>query len=50
MVLLRDESQVEARFGPLGDSANPDTDRCTVCAKRTVGSEIILDTPGGTPR
>ena len=35
MVLLRDESQVEARFGPLGDSANPDTDRCTVCAKHT---------------
>ena len=50
MVLLRDESQVEARFGPLGDSANPDTDRCTVCAKRTIDSEIILDAPDGTPR
>ena len=25
-------------------------DRCTVCAKRTKGSEIILDTPDGTPR
>jgi hypothetical protein len=25
-------------------------DRCTVCAKRTIGSEIILDTPDGTPR
>jgi hypothetical protein len=24
-------------------------DRCTVCAKRTVGSEIILDAPDGTP-
>ena len=23
-------------------------DRCTVCAKRTIGSEIILDTPDGT--
>ena len=23
-------------------------DRCTVCAKRTTGTEIILDTPGGT--
>jgi hypothetical protein len=25
-------------------------DRCMVCAKRTIGSEIILDTPDGTPR
>ena len=24
-------------------------DWCTVCAKRTIGSEIILDTPDGTP-
>jgi hypothetical protein len=25
-------------------------DRCTVCAERTTGSEILLDTPDGTPR
>ena len=25
-------------------------DRCMVCAKRTVGSEIVLDAPDGTPR
>jgi hypothetical protein len=25
-------------------------DRCTVCAKRTVDSEIILDASDGTPR
>ena len=25
-------------------------DRCTVCAKRTIGSEIILDAPNGIPR
>jgi hypothetical protein len=25
-------------------------DRCMVCAKRTLGSEIILDAPNGTPR
>ena len=25
-------------------------DRCTVCAKHTMGSEIILDAPDGTPR
>jgi hypothetical protein len=24
-------------------------DRCTVCAERTIGSEIILDAPGQTP-
>jgi hypothetical protein len=25
-------------------------DRCTVCPKHTIGLEIILDAPGGTPR
>jgi hypothetical protein len=25
-------------------------DRCTICAKQTIGSEIILDAPDGTPR
>jgi hypothetical protein len=25
-------------------------DRCTVCAKHTIGPEIILDAPDGTPR
>jgi hypothetical protein len=25
-------------------------DRCTVCAERTIGLEIILDTSDGTPR
>ena len=25
-------------------------DRCTVCAKRTIGLEIVLDAPHGTPR
>ena len=24
-------------------------DRCTVCAKCTIGSEIVLDAPDGTP-
>ena len=45
MVLLCDEAQVEARFGPSGDRVNLDTDRCTVCTKRTIGSEIVLDAP-----
>jgi hypothetical protein len=74
-VLLGVEAQVDARFGPFGDSANLDArkahglrrtyhrfenhfglisvrletllvlvqDRCKVCAKCTIGSEIILD-------
>ena len=25
-------------------------DKCAICAKRTIGSEIILDAPDGTPR
>jgi hypothetical protein len=25
-------------------------DRCTVCAKHTIGSEIILDAPDGAAR
>ena len=24
--------------------------RCMVCAKHTIGSEIVLETPDGTPR
>jgi len=37
-------------LSPFGDSGNHDTDRCTVWAKRTIGSETILDAPDGTPR
>ena len=25
-------------------------DRCMVCAKHTIGSEIVLETPDSTPR
>jgi hypothetical protein len=49
MGLLGDEAQVEARFGPFGDSATLDADWCTVCVKCTVGSEIVLEAPDGTP-
>ena len=49
MVLPGDEAEVKAHFGPLEDSANLDADRCMVCAERTIGSEIILDVPDGTP-
>jgi hypothetical protein len=27
----------------------PVQDRCMVCAKRTIGLEIVLDAPDGTP-
>ena len=49
MVLLGDETGVEAHFGPFGDSASLDVGWCTVCAKRTIGLEIGLDVPDGTP-
>jgi hypothetical protein len=48
MVLLCYEAQGEARFIPFGDSANLDV-RCTVCTECTMGSEIVLDAPDGTP-
>jgi hypothetical protein len=43
---------VDARFIPFGDSIMLilTEDRGTVCAIRTIGSEIILDTLDGTPR
>jgi hypothetical protein len=48
MVPLGDEAQVEARF-VLWRVLNLTQDRCTICAARTMGLEIILDTPDGTP-
>ena len=50
MVPLGDEVQVEARFGLLDIVLILPQDRCMVCIKRTIGSEIILDAPDGTPR
>ena len=50
MVPLGDEAQVEARFG-LSDILLIFTqDRCKVYVERTIGLEIILDAPDGTPR
>ena len=96
MVLLGDEAQVKALFGPFADSDNLEArlvhslrrtyrrlgnhfgrtrwnsqvtrvmwnlpsfhletvfvsvqDRCVVCAKCTIGSEIVLNAPDGTTR
>ena len=48
MVPLGDEAQVEARFGLSDIMLILTQDRCTVCVKRTIGSEIVLDAPNGT--
>jgi hypothetical protein len=42
MLLLGDEAQLEACFGPFGDRLILTQDRCTVCAERTTGSKIVL--------
>ena len=50
MKLLGDVGHLESRFGSFGDSVSVGQDRCTVCGKRTIGSEIVLDAPDGTTR
>jgi murein DD-endopeptidase MepM/ murein hydrolase activator NlpD len=47
--LLGDVGHVESGFGMFGHSVNVSARR-TVCTKRTIGSEIVLATPYGTPR
>ena len=49
MVHLGDEAKVVARFSTFGDSVILTQNRCTVCAKRPIGSEMILDAPDSTP-
>jgi hypothetical protein len=41
MVLLGVIGQVEARFGAFGGVLISRQDRCTVCAKCTIGSKIF---------
>ena len=48
MELLGYTGQVEAHFSPFGDSVDLAQDRCTVCAKYTIGSEISLNALNGT--
>jgi hypothetical protein len=50
MELLGDEAQVKACFGSFGDRTNLDVDRYTVFVECTIGLDIILDAPDGTPR
>ena len=50
MELLGDVGHVESRSVRLEMVLVLVPDRCMVCTKRTIGSEIILDAPDGTPR
>jgi hypothetical protein len=50
MELLDDEAQVEAHSVRLGIVLILPQGTCTVCTEHTIGSEIVLDTPDGTPR
>ena len=49
MVLLCDEAQVEACFGPFGDTANFDARQVHGLRRTYHRLEIIFDTPDGTP-
>ena len=48
MELLGDVGHVESHFSPLETVLVSVQDRCMVCARRTIGSEIVLDAPDGT--
>ena len=50
MELLGDVGHVESRSVGLEMVLVLVQDRCTVCAKRTIGSDIVQDAPDGTPR
>ena len=50
MELLGDVDHLESRSVRLEMVLVLVQDRCTVFAERTIGSEIVSDTPEGTPR
>jgi hypothetical protein len=50
VAVLCDFGHVESHFNPLVIVAVLVQDMCMVCAKRTIGTEIILDAPDTTPR
>ena len=50
MELLGDVGHLESRSVCLEMVLVLVQDRCTVCAERTIGSDIVLDAPDGTPR
>ena len=50
MELLGDVGHVESFSVRLEMVLVLTEDRCTVCTKRTISLEIVLDAPDGTPR
>ena len=50
MELLGDVGHVESRSVRLEMVLVLMKDRCTVCAKRTIGSDMVLDSHDGTTR
>ena len=50
MEVLGDMGRVEPRSVCLEMVLVLMEDRCMVCAKCTIGSDIVLDAPDGTPR
>jgi hypothetical protein len=50
MVPQGDEAQVEAPYGPSKIVLIMTQDTCIICVECTIGSEIVLDAPDGTPR
>jgi hypothetical protein len=49
-ILLGDEAQVDASLSSFDTVLILTQDWHTVCTERTIGSEIVLDAPYGTPR
>ena len=50
MELLGDVGHLKSRLVHLEMVLVLVQDRCTVCAERNIGSDIVLDAPDGTPR
>ena len=50
MELLGDVGHVESHSVRLEMVLVLVEDRCTVCAKRTIGADIVWDAPDGPPR
>jgi hypothetical protein len=50
MDLLGGVGQMEAHFGPLGDSVNLDARLVHSLRECAIGSEIVLSAPDGNPR
>ena len=50
MELLGDEAQVKLNSVYLEIVLILMQDQCMVCVDRTIGSEVVLDAPDGTPR